>query len=264
MRKLASDLASAVGYRHVVLSPHFDDAALSLGATLARHARAGEPVLVITVCSAVPAAATPLTPIVAELHGLAGLEAVEYVRARRREDERAMALLGADHLWLEELDAIYRAPASYPDVERLFAPPAEDDDLAERVTAAVAPWLAALPEARLYAPLAVGGHVDHELVHRAAGRLGGRRLVYYEDLPYALEDEALAAALRRRPGLSAELIEVEAALEHKLAAVAAYATQVPMLFGGATEMRARLSRHARIVASASGTHAERLWNSNGR
>ena len=46
-------------YRHVYLSPHFDDAALSLGGTLARQVAAGERVLVVTVCSAPPSG--PLT-----------------------------------------------------------------------------------------------------------------------------------------------------------------------------------------------------------
>ncbi|RMD73788.1 MAG: PIG-L family deacetylase, partial [Chloroflexi bacterium] len=37
------------GYRHIVLSPHLDDAALSCGGFIARATALGEPVLVVNI-----------------------------------------------------------------------------------------------------------------------------------------------------------------------------------------------------------------------
>jgi hypothetical protein len=44
--------------------------------------------------------------------------------------------------------------------------------------------------AELYCPLGIGGHIDHQLMRRAAERLG-RPLRYYADLPYAARGEGL-------------------------------------------------------------------------
>ena len=43
-------------YAHIVLSPHLDDAVLSLGGTIHHHVQAGERVLVATLFAASPAA----------------------------------------------------------------------------------------------------------------------------------------------------------------------------------------------------------------
>ncbi len=53
-----TDQATALpdGYRHIVLSPHLDDAALSCGGFIARMTAAGERVLVVNVCSGIPSA----------------------------------------------------------------------------------------------------------------------------------------------------------------------------------------------------------------
>jgi LmbE family N-acetylglucosaminyl deacetylase len=243
------------GYDRVVLSPHFDDAALSLGGSIAAWSSAGERVLVVTVCAGLPPPDAPITPIVGTLHGRARLGVVEYVEARRREDEAAMALLGADFVWLDGLDAIYRAPTAYPDSEQVFASPHARDELASYVEASLRPLRASRP---LYVPLGVGRHVDHVLVARGAARLG--EVVHYEDLPYALDNAALAAALAERdPPLAPELLDIGETLERKLAAVAAYTTQVPMLFDDVAGMRQKLVRHARAIAGVEQSAAERLW-----
>ncbi len=56
-------------YDHVYLSPHLDDAALSCGGAIARHVAAGQRVLVVTICSAVPKARGSINPLADEFHG---------------------------------------------------------------------------------------------------------------------------------------------------------------------------------------------------
>ena len=55
-------------FRHVYLSPHFDDASLSCGGNIHRQEQAGEPVLVVTVCAAPPSANEPLSPFAESQH----------------------------------------------------------------------------------------------------------------------------------------------------------------------------------------------------
>lgn len=83
--------------RLVVVSPHLDDAALSLGATIARVAHAGVPVTVVTVFAGDPSSEEPA----GTWDRLCGFTtAGEAARARRGEDARACKILGAEPVWL--------------------------------------------------------------------------------------------------------------------------------------------------------------------
>ena len=107
-------------YVHIYLSPHFDDAALSVGGTIVRQTAAGERVLVVTVCSASPR--EPLNAFAAHLHERWG-GASDPIAVRRAEDAAAVERLGADLLWLDELDAIYRHPIyDSVDLQRILSP----------------------------------------------------------------------------------------------------------------------------------------------
>src|SRR5262245_57967598 len=139
-------IAEARGYAHVVISPHFDDAALSLGGTIAQAGGKGERVLVVTVCAAVPKRA-PETPFIEAGRRRTGLGPTAFVEARRQEDAAAMAIIGADHFWAGVLDVIYRAPEGYPDEPSLFRSPAGDDPALDIVPSLLRRLCQALPDA---------------------------------------------------------------------------------------------------------------------
>ena len=82
-----------------------------------------------------------------------------------------------------------------------------------------------------YAPLGVGGHVDHRLVRDAALALArqGASVLFYEDFPYVARWGGLNEALAEVPGHWQpvwELIDVDA----KYAAIARYASQLSAIF----------------------------------
>lgn len=83
--------------RLVVLSPHLDDGALSLGATIAWASRAGMRVVVLTVFADDPESERK-AGVWDALCGFA--TAGEAARARRIEDRRACTILGAEPIWL--------------------------------------------------------------------------------------------------------------------------------------------------------------------
>jgi LmbE family N-acetylglucosaminyl deacetylase len=122
MRAFPAELAGA---RVVVVSPHLDDAALSLGATVARAARAGADVVVATVFAGDPSSDTPA----GDWDGRCGFATLgDAASARRAEDERACAALGATPVWLSFSDEQY-APESDDTIWEALAPIVGDADV---------------------------------------------------------------------------------------------------------------------------------------
>jgi LmbE family N-acetylglucosaminyl deacetylase len=151
----------------VVVSPHFDDAVLSAAAVLhRRRARA----LVVTVCGGPPerrAAVSDWDRVCGFPDGAVAAE------LRGTEDLRALSFVGARSLHLEFVDDPYRA--AFPVAE---------------VAAALRQFAAR--DVRLWVPMGLGRHPDHEGV-REASLAAGRascRLLFYADLPHALDRRA--------------------------------------------------------------------------
>jgi LmbE family N-acetylglucosaminyl deacetylase len=156
-------------HRHIFLSPHFDDVVYSCGGTLGVQVYDGLHPLVITVFGGAPAASVELSPFALEVHRSMGFrqDASAAVRARGQEDANALNYLQADYLWLDYPDAIYRGtPPYYTSSTQLMGGDMHPGDL--WIDRGLAENLVALndrlPDTVWYAPLGVGGHVDHQVV----------------------------------------------------------------------------------------------------
>lgn len=238
------------------LSPHLDDAAFSCGGTLARLAAAGWAVHVATVFTASVPAPTGFALACQTSKGIA--PTVDYMALRRAEDAAAMRALGAAAHWLALREAPHRG---YHDAPSLFAGVhADDADTWRAVVDAVAPLVAALRPALLLAPQALGGHVDHRHVVRAVAALAGAAaagstaaaapmptpVLWYRDTPYVLRDPGAVPPAPPCDGwrgpLAAHRVPLDAAaLAARLAACAAYASQLGFQFGGVEAMRAAIA-----------------------
>jgi LmbE family N-acetylglucosaminyl deacetylase len=230
------------------LSPHLDDVAFSCGGTLRRTADAGWRTVLCTV----------FTRSVPDPRGFAlacqldkGLgPEVDYMALRRAEDAEAARHLGADEvLWLDLPEAPHRGYESAP---ALFGPLSPRDDIEPELEAALAPLLAS--HDLVLAPQAIGDHVDHRRVRDAVLRLApAAATAWYRDTPYAIRHPGA----RPSPEVAASGPETavpldEATLEAKLAACAAYASQLGFQFGGIGGMRAALAGFAHAEAARLG------------
>jgi LmbE family N-acetylglucosaminyl deacetylase len=191
----------------LAISPHFDDAVLSLGATLAATPGA----VVVTVFGGRPARYPPATRWDTRC-GFADGEDVVAVRVA--EDEAALALLGARPLRLNFVDAQY--------VETGAAPPNTPGQLGE----ALAGVIEELRPDAVAAPLGLF-HRDHRAVAAACLPLLGPSWRLWVDVPYRSWSNVgtrVAALARCGVRLSAPHERPDPG-GRKRAAVAAYASQ---------------------------------------
>lgn len=243
-------------YDAIYLAPHLDDVVLSCGGQIYLQTQAGQNVLVVTIMAGDPPQRA-MTSFAQQLHEnwqLGGSVA----DARRAEDAAACAVLGAEYQHWDFLDCIYRLDAQtgtghYESNEALFGTVHEAD---AQLVEALAERLRGLPRCgRLLAPLTVGNHVDHQIVHRAAATLPQERVAYYEDFPYAAVPGAREKALGADPDAWREEVIplTPEALQAKIDAIAAYKSQISTLFS--TLKNLNETTHAFTAM----TGGERLW-----
>ncbi len=254
-------------YRHIYLQPHFDDAALSCGGAIRQQTRFGQRTLVITVFGGMPPETLQPSDFARQTSQIMSLpeNPAAAVAARRAEDEAAIGALGADTLWLDYLDAIYRgSPAYYQGNEALFGAVNQGDlALDEELGGLFLSFAERAPLAAFYAPLGVGHHVDHLLVCSAADRLAQRKLnvKFFEDFPYV---SRLGALETRQTELGIpmeyEMTEISGQIRDKEEAIALYKSQVPQLFGTEDTMRQALRTYSASLRRAyPGILIERYW-----
>lgn len=204
----------------------------------------------------------------------------DLMAARRLEDERYAYFAEASIVFLDLPDAVFRGYEG--DDELLAAPRADDRAPIELLSKEIT----RLEPQKVYLPLGVGGHVDHQLMRDVGVALLdlGRRwvmpgpdyagvLAYYEDFPYAwwndfrrLEDlpPYAFAGLPADVGLTPEYADITETVERKIMGLTLYESQLDRLFGGATQMGDAVRGFGTKVASLSGLpgFAERYWASS--
>lgn len=198
----------------IVISPHLDDAVLSLGQTIEALTATGTPVTIVTVLAGVPGA-LPLTHYDAKSGFTSGEQAVV---GRRAEDQRACTVLRARSAYLDWFDGQYGQP---PETGAVIA------DLRRIVRTH--------DSARVFAPLGIA-HPDHEHVARCARgavRPDVDTLYLYEDLPSrVLYPEQVPPAFDRvtAEGWSLEPVHLAVGrMDIKRAAVGCYRSQFAAL-----------------------------------
>jgi LmbE family N-acetylglucosaminyl deacetylase len=222
--------------RWIYISPHFDDAALSCGGLIWEQAQEGTPVEIWTIFAG-DAPPGPLSMLAQVCHFQWGMKtADEVLAARRVENLAATALLGAETADFSIPDCIYRRSPEgdplYPD--DIFVPihPSEAG-LAKDIAAVIISEL--LPGDAVVAPLSIGSHPDHLLATRAAELLG-LPIHFYADVPYQINNPSMLDPVVKDMKATVHPIS-DQGLQAWQDAIAAYTSQMPMLFDPPESMR---------------------------
>ena len=242
----------------LAVSPHLDDAAFSAGGTLALAARAGHRVVVATVFTqSVPNAAGFALACQTD-KGIP--PEIDYLALRRAEDAAACAVLGTEPVWLDLPEAPHRG---YESPAALFAGVRPDDAGTWRAVLGRLQALARTdPPDLVLTCQGLGGHADHRHTVRAVVALTGAcPVAWWRDVPYALREPDAAPDAHVPTGLVEVAAGLDAAaVEAKVAACAAYASQLGYQFGRdaaagaapAAVLRARLVAFGRREAARLG------------
>ena len=204
-------------------------------------------------------------------------EAGDLVARRRVEDERYAYFAEASVVFLDLPDAVFRG---YDGDAALLGNPHDDD---EPPYALLREEIGRLEPQRVYFPLGVGGHVDHQLCRDVGVQLLAepRRWVmpgpdyagmvaFYEDFPYALWNDFRGldglgadpfAGLPRDVSVQPEFADITDVLEAKIMGISLYESQIERLFDDNRAMASAVRSHGRVMAELGGVDgsAERYW-----
>jgi len=210
----------------LILSPHSDDAALSLGGLIQKRVLK-EPVTLFTIFGRSN-----------YLRETAFQEDWREVTRQRKEEDRAFALaVRLQWKFLELPAAGLRLGASF---DSIFSDKTSTETpVPVELTTALQEILDAINPKFLFVPLGLGRHHDHLLVRDLARELANEReivTIYFEDLPYAAEysNEGILEHVHAvDPDLRQTSIPITSELESKLDTLKLYRSQI-----GTAELRA--------------------------
>jgi LmbE family N-acetylglucosaminyl deacetylase len=251
--------------RVLVIEPHADDAALSVGGVM--WLRRLECVFVVATI-----ASRSNHTLYYEM-GLDHFDIEEVSDIRRRESELFVRMIGGDHLSVGLTDAALRYrdanwTADYFRRHRMSIRTATsrtaDDEEKKRWVDAVRRLLTDVPSAEVWIPLG-GPHADHMLTIDACCEVfqsdpslaAGRTWRVYQDVPYfSTYSRCMTDAIEAWKGagvvMERELIPIDAAYDRKLRLTSVYASQ------NIAAMRKDIEASARAYRPAA-EYAEILW-----
>lgn len=207
-------------HENVFISPHDDDVPFSIGSALLNGYFAHG--IVITVFSV-----TNCTIDDSDNN-------IERVTELRKNENKSFynSLNNIKIYYIDRLDAPLRLGVTD---ERVFQSVSPESDKVEAECLSAAIMNTLCDEGVIFAPLGLGGHVDHVLVHNAVCSLAqlGYPVIFYEDLPYAArmgasELECRVKNAQRIIGRSLKAIDIQTPMGYqgKRHALAAYKSQI--------------------------------------
>ncbi len=205
--------------------------------------------------------------------------ALDLMATRRLEDERYAYYAEGAVIFLDLADAVFRG---YEGDAELLGTPRDDDRAPVEI---LRREIARLEPQKVYFPLGVGDHVDHQLTRDVGLALLRERsswvmpgpdwagiVAFYEDFPYAWWKDFRYLADLGGGGLSGlpadvpvvpEFADISESIEWKISGISLYASQLDRLFGGLKPMADGVRSFGRREAGLGGIpgFAERYWAS---
>ncbi|MES2824110.1 MAG: PIG-L family deacetylase [Pseudomonadota bacterium] len=161
------------------ISPHFDDVVFSCAGKIIADVKNGFRVVVVTVFTK------------------SNTQDLAIYEARNAENDEALLILGAEGINLDFLDAPYRHPF-YNSFRTLLLErhPLDDVEYVSSIGVALNDLCNVISPMEVYAPLAVGSHIDHRLCFEATVNHLSYPITFYEDRPYSFAAFAVESRLK--------------------------------------------------------------------
>ncbi len=248
--------------KYVILSPHLDDAVLSCGDYISYLIEQKCKVEVISVFAG-DYNENCLSDMAKEFHSMCELTN-NIVEARRKEDKKAMELLGCSFIHMEFMDCIYRSNILgefvYTDFCQIYESNVhEEEEIVQNIKAEIYKLISDADV--VLSPLAIGNHIDHMIVSYVARKLEKtcpEKMVFYEDFPYVLNYK-LSEWKELVKDMNCKTIEFrETFFINKLKAAKCYLSQNRMLWGNETERIEQMKSFSKRYVDSKG-YGIRLW-----
>lgn len=239
----------------IFISPHLDDAVLSCGGLLeALHTHRKES-LVITVFT--QASEAPHIRFAKNFLSLSRYsDAHRLFLDRRKEDVKATRMMGAAFVHFNYIDAAWRVRMYdqtawfsryikyFPSITHIYGgpksifsgiPAARDNILISHITEKLHEYLAKKKHQRIliFAPLGIGGHVDHVIIRTISTNLG-YPVLFWEDFPYNANPDSRTVFFSKNINYTFLFSIHSDDTATKYNAIRSYKSQVPVLFPNGT------------------------------
>ena len=250
---------------HVIISPHFDDGVFSCGGAANRLRDGGSHSNHRHDDGRRAGGSSAGHAHPARFAAALGSRRRSPASPPNRRRTRRRRTLGVDFSHIPLADCVYRVVddvALYPTEESLFGE-VHAADYAPRLLQGIG-VLDISDSTTLYLPLAVGHHVDHQIVldwglRQIQAHPQRWSLRFYAEYPYSDADRSTEIALAQL-GMSlrpADIMLSAADMQAKLAAIACYQSQISTFWRDLREMESEVRRA--FSDRRTGAYVERLW-----
>jgi LmbE family N-acetylglucosaminyl deacetylase len=241
--------------QYIFISPHLDDAILSCGGIIHSLNSSGHIVEIWTIFAGLPENIL-FTNFAKSLHQRWNLADQNPIKYRREEDKNACKILGAKYKYFNYFDCIYRY---MEDGQPLVT---KEEDLFQDVIGnqlllvkeIANSIFKKLPEnAILISPLAIGKHIDHQIVKMALISKSIAKLRFYADYPYVVKESSKFDPTYKGDLQEESILLMKIDQEKWKLAVSAYQSQISTFWNGNIEMFQKIDDY---VSSGGG---KKLW-----
>ncbi|EML6324644.1 PIG-L family deacetylase [Bacillus cereus] len=257
-------------YDNIIVSPHPDDAVLSLAGTIGHFLRNNERCLVVNIFNGRFEGNEALSEIAMKylkedlnVQTVSLSDAYNLQKIRMKEDYSALCYIGVESQNLNYKDAIYRGnPPYYPTEKHLFSNlNVNEYGLINNIVSSLRRFSTSRKIQYLF-PLGVGNHIDHRIAFEVGFQMHqmGKSIIFYEEVPYSLDFTEVKNKIQEiNLDLKCEYIDITSFKKKKIEAIKLYKSQIKGLFEDIDNIPCVIEQCHLDVSNDSETYYERLW-----
>ena len=231
--------------KYIFISPHLDDVSLSCGGIVNQLSGKNFKIEIWSIFSGSPESKN-IPPFALSLHNRWKLP-LNAPKKRRLEDIEACKVLGAAFRHFHFLDCIYRKDYSGDAIiqkeEDLYQPiPKSQLPLVEEISSIIKSQI--MPEDFIVSPLAIGDHLDHQIIFQSIMSLNLQNLFFYEDYPYVIKTQKNEDVKENLIPLNFHLDDEN--IQNWYRSIAAYKSQISTFWKDIDHMKTEISHFFEI------------------